>query len=769
MSATRLRGERVRAYGEAILRWRLAVIALTVVAVLVCGFGLRYITFNPDSRVYFGPDDPGRQALDQLENTYSRATSLLFALAPHDGDVFTPDALKAVATLTERAWQIPYSSRVNSLTNYQHSWAEGDELFVEDLVGDVSSLDAAELERIRWTALAQPELVDLMISPDARVTAVNVDIIKPGQDHDEVTTTAAYARALADEIRAAHPDIDVYLTGGVMADVTFAEAAQRDMATLVPASAGLIAVALAIGLGSVLSALVTLVIVLISVAIALGVAGWAGMELNSATVGAPIVIMTLSIANCVHIIASVRRHVDDEGGRPAAILESLRVNASPITMCSLTTVVGFLTLNFSESPPLREFGNVVALGMVVEYLLAITFLPALLAYVPVGRPGRVFDLAAAMRRFADFVITHRRLLLMANFVTVIVFAGGLTRLYVDDDFVRYFDERFAFRTDSDFVQRNLVGLNALNFSLSSGSDQGIADPAYLTKLDAFAEWYRGQPNVKHVTSLSDTLKRLNMNMHGDDPSEYRLPDSRELAAQYLLFYEMSLPFGQDLNNRIDVARKATRVSVFLDEASSAEVREIAAAGEAWLAQNAPEIASPATGLSIVYANMSTRNIRSMLFGTVLELIVISGLMLIVLRSVRIGLISLAPNVVPALMAIGLWGYLGGEVNLAVSVVYAMTLGIIVDDTIHLLSHYLRARREQGMEAEAAVHHAVSSVGVPVIITSVALVIGFGVMALSGFAVSSLMGLLCALTIGFALGTELLFLGPILLAFERRRA
>jgi predicted RND superfamily exporter protein len=350
-----------------------------------------------------------------------------------------------------------------------------------------------------------------------------------------------------------------------------------------------------------------------------------------------------------------------------------------------------------------------------------------------------------------------------------VFAGGLARLYVDDDFVRYFDESFDFRKDSDFVQRNLVGLNALNFSLSSGSDQGIADPAYLGKLDAFAEWYRSQPKVRHVTALTDTLKRLNMNMHGDDPREYRLPDSRELAAQYLLFYEMSLPFGQDLNNRIDVARKATRMSVFLDEASSREVRALAAAGEAWLAKNAPEIASPATGLSIVYANMSTRNIHGMLFGTVLELVVISGLMLIVLRSVRIGLISLAPNVVPALMAIGLWGYVAGEVNLAVSVVYAMTLGIIVDDTIHLLSHYLRARREQGMDAEAAVHRAVSSVGVPVIITSVALVIGFGAMALSGFAVSSLMGLLCALTIGFALGTELLFLGPVLLALDKRRA
>lgn len=766
MARTAMERSRSSAYGEAVLRWRWLVIGLTVLVVIACGLGLRGLTFNADSRLFFGPDDPGRQALDEMENTFTRASSLLFVLAPADGDVFTAETLAAVDALTERAWQLPFASRVNSLTNFQHSYARGDELIVEDLVPEPAALDRTAIAEARGIALAHDELVDLLVSRSGHVTAVSVEILKPGKARDEVETVVNAARALLSELRDDYPEIDFYLTGGVMADITFAEAAKRDVTTLLPVVVLLVALMLAIGLASIVGSLVTLLVVILAVVAALGLAGWAGLVLNAATAGTPIVIMTLSVADCVHIIATMRQREGRSGDRRAAIVESLRVNAAPVAITSLTTAIGFLTLNFSESPPLRDFGNVVALGVVVAYLLSISFLPAFLALLPAGRAPRL-DLAKQMARLATHVIAWRRALLLLGPMVLLALVLGLPRLVIDDDIVRYFDESFAFRSDTDFVQDNLMGLNAIQFALPAGEDNAIADPGYLAAIDRFAEWYESQEGVAHVDVLSDTLKRLNMNMHGDDPDFYRLPESRELAAQYLLLYELSLPFGQDLNNRIDIARSATRMTVHLDEVTSAEVRDLAARGEAWLAANAPEIAAPATGLSLLYANMSARNVKSMLWGTGTALVLISGVLLLVLRSVPLGIVSLVPNLVPALMAFGLWGYLDGEVNLAVSVVGAMTLGIVVDDTVHLLSRYLRGRREQGLEPIEAARYTITAVGTPVIVTSVALIIGFGALAFSGFAVSSLMGYLAAITILLALVADLLFLPPLLILLGRR--
>lgn len=762
-------GGRTRAYGEAVLRWRWPVIVLTLLVALASGYGVRFLSFDPDSRQFFGPDDPGRRALDHLEDTYTRAGSVLFVLAPKNGDVFTRETLAVIEDLTERAWRTPYSSRVESLTDYQHSYAEGDDLVVEDLVESAEDLSDAELARVRRIALSRPELVDRMVSPDGDVTAVAVEVINPGEARGEVTEVAAFARGLADELRREHPEVDVYLTGSVLVDITFAEAAQRDLATLVPLMAALIVATLAIGLGTAYGTLATVLVVALSVITALGLAGWAGVVLNGVTAGTPVAIMTLAVADCVHILSTLRQRYRPGADKVAAIAESLRVNASPIAITGLTTVTGFMILNFGEAPPLREFGTIVAFGVLAACVYSVTFFPAMLAVLPLDTRARsaLPAAAAVMNRLADFVIARRRWLLAAGPVVVLVLVAGITRLTLDDDFVRAFDESFEFRTDTDFTQKNLTGLNALEFSVPAGEEYGVVRPDYLAKLDAFAEWFRQQDGVKHVTVLTDTLKRLNQNMHGDDPAFYRLPESRELAAQYLLLYEMSLPFGHDLNNRIDVAKSATRVTVRLDEVSSAEVRELAARGEAWLRDHAPEMAAPATGLSVIYAYMTERNIRSMLRGNFVGLLLISGCLLLVLRSVRIGLISLAPNLVPAAMAFGLWGYLVGEVNLAVSVVGAMTLGIVVDDTVHILTHYLQGRREHGMDAVAAVRYSLANVGVPVVVTTVALCVGFGVLAMSGFAVASRMGVLSAITIVLALVADLLFLPPLLMRLERQ--
>jgi predicted RND superfamily exporter protein len=266
------------------------------------------------------------------------------------------------------------------------------------------------------------------------------------------------------------------------------------------------------------------------------------------------------------------------------------------------------------------------------------------------------------------------------------------------------------------------------------------------------------------------MKHLNMNMHGDRPGAYRLPESRDLAAQYLLLYEMSLPFGLDLNNQINVDKSSSRLIATVGDVSTKKFLALADRAEQWLRANAPqEMIARATGPAVMFAHITERNIKSMIVGTGLAFLLISGVLVLTLKSWRLGLMSLVPNVVPAAMAFGAWGLVVGEVGFAVSVVAAMTMGIVVDDTVHFLSKYLRAVRERGLAAADAVRYAFNSVGRALWATSLVLVAGFLILSQSAFKQNSDMGLLAAATIVFALVADFLLLPALLLVIDRRRS
>jgi predicted RND superfamily exporter protein len=259
-------------------------------------------------------------------------------------------------------------------------------------------------------------------------------------------------------------------------------------------------------------------------------------------------------------------------------------------------------------------------------------------------------------------------------------------------------------------------------------------------------------------------------MHGDDPAYYRLPEQRELAAQYLLLYEMSLPYGLDLNNQINIDKSATRVAITAKTLSSNEVLALEDRAQQWLKVNGlPSMQVPGASTTIMFANIGYRNIRGMLFGATMALVLISIILIVALRSVKFGLISLIPNLAPTAMAFGLWGLLVGEVGMGLSVVVGLTIGIVVDDTIHYLSKYLRARREKGLSPQEAVRYAFRSVGLALWVTSVVLIAGFLILSLSHFYPNSSMGIMTAVTIAFALMADFLFLPPLLMKLEDKQA
>lgn len=759
-------------YAHFIHRFRYLIVLAAFLLMGAGGYGAGILFGNVDNdyRTFFQEDNPELVAFDFIQETYTKADNAVIVIAPKEGTVFNNKVLEAVEWATEQAWQLPYSARVDSLSNYQHTESQGDELIVANLYEDAASLSEQDLQRVADISLKEPLLLRRLIAPDGKATGLNITFnIDDDADQTVVFVEIAEAiYALREQLREKYDGIDIYLTGIVMMNQAFAVAGATDAATLMPIMYLVVLVILALMLRTTVPVIGTMFTIFMSIAIAYGFAGYAGFKMTTPLFSIMNIVLTLAVADSVHLLMTFVQGMRNGLDKFTAMKESLRINSWPIFLTSATTAIGFLTLNFSETPPFRDLGNISAVGVMTAWFLSMTFLPAFVFSLPVWVKEQEQKSSTFMSQFAEFVIARRSVILVVFIPISLVLLFFVTKNDLNDDFVQYFDERVEFRTDTDKAYEKLTGINNIQYSLPAEGSNGIASPEYLATLERFVEWHRQQPSVMNVNTINDVLKRLNKNMHSDDESWFKIPDNKELAAQYLLLYEMSLPYGLDLNDQIDVDKSSTRVIITTKNMSNNEILALAEEGKQWLKDNAPEYMH-AVGASptIMFANVGKRNINTMLYGTALALLLISLILIFALKSLKIGVLSLIPNLLPIGLAFGVWGVLVGEVGLAASVVAAICMGIVVDDTVHFLSKYLRARREKGLSAEDSVRYAFSTVGIALWVTSLVLVLGFLVLAYSTFAINSQLGQLTFLTISLALITDFFLLPPLLILFDKK--
>ncbi len=756
-------------YSDFILRWRYLIVVVSLLVVFAFAAGGKNLVFTNDYRYFFSEDNPQLLEFETLQNTYTKNDNVYIMLEPVSGNVFEKEFLAALKELTEESWQIPYSIRVDSITNFQHTYAEVDDLVVIDLVDDEQNLTAQDLEYIKDVALNEPLLVGRLVSPSASAVGVNITIELPGKNETtEGPEVVAKVREIVKNFEANHPDIDTYTTGIVMMNNAFPEASINDMKNLIPVAFLAVIIGLLFFTGSITGTFSTVLVIIFSIMMGMGAAGWLGYKLTPPSASAPTMILTLAVADCVHFFTTFLNAMRKGMNKFSAIQESLRVNFHPIFLTSLTTVVGFLSLNFSDVPPFRDLGNITAMGVTFAFLLSVFFLPALTAILPFNVAQKTDRKTYVMENLAEFVIGNRRALLVGMGLVIVTLIALIPRNEINDKFVNYFDESIEFRRHTDYVAEKITGLYTLTVSLESGSSGGISEPEFLETTGQFTNWLREQPEIMHVNTISDTFKRLNKNMNEDKENFYSLPDSRDLAAQYLLLYELSLPYGLDLNDQINVDKSSIRITTAVQTLSTTEMLVFEQRVRDWLAQNASVYSTVVSSPAIMFTHLAMRNIGSMITGTLAALAIISLILIFALRSLKLGIISLIPNLTPVGVAFGIWAVFVSEVGLALSVVGGMTLGIVVDDTVHFMSKYLRAKRENNANAIDAVRYAFSNVGAALVITTFVLAAGFLVLSVSAFELNSGMGLLTALTIVIALIIDFLFLPPLLIALEEGR-
>ncbi|MEO1656183.1 MAG: MMPL family transporter [Pseudomonadota bacterium] len=742
-------------------RPRLALVLCTLFF-LIAASGLPKLSINGDSKAFFADDNINLVQFEALEAEYALTQGIGLALHAEEGDLFTEERLAIIRELTEEAWKLPYARRVSSITNAPRISSDGDELVIEDMMDD----PAMAADMVRTRVMEDELLVDRLISPDGKTTIIVIIAEGIGEVSERADIVATAVRELAANAQLEEAGLVPWYGGRLAIIDALSKAGKRDLATLLPVTVLVIGVLTFILLRSALFAVVLVVTPLLSALATLGLAGHFGIEIMALTANTPSVILMLGVAGFSHLVMSIQDEQLAGYGPNEAVKLALRSNAAPIALTFVTTALGFLMLNFADAPPVNVLGSLVALGGVICLVLGFLGIPALVRLLrPQPSVPRAFLTSVSARASAFVTGDTGRAALGVGSVAVLIASGSL--LLKPDDFIpHFFDGSYEFRQHLDRLEDELPAFGVVEFDLSHHGSGAITDPTFVAELEAFERYLETLPNVTHVYSIAETFRRLHTHLNADDPrAAGGLPQDGDALAQYLLLYEMSLPFGQDLTDRVSMDKSGTRVSAVVRDASNANLNVIKRAADAWLAgERSGNIDGHATGLSPMYAQLTLINVRSMIGGTAAALVLISIILILAFRSLSYGIVSLLPNLLPGAVAFGLWGYIVGDVGIASSIVGAVTLGIIVDDTIHMIWRYQEGRR-LGQPPKQATRSMFDHAGRPILVSSIVLTLGYLVMASSGFYITATLGQLSALIILSALIFDWFLLAPLLILLD----
>lgn len=758
----------VTAYANWLVTHPKTVLLGSLVLAMMFMSGLSQLTFRSDNRVFFANDNPDLIKLEQFEQLYGRDDNLIFVIKAMQGDLFTPERLDAINDITDSAWSLPDVKRVDSVTNFQRVRAVEDNIEIDHLARSGDVLTETQAQQLKTDAALEPLLTDRLLSTDGSLGLVVVQFrFQAETASDQSGAAMSEGQALLEQLRSRYPDLEIGLSGSVALDNAFVEASTFDSSVLLPMMVTALLLLIAFSLRSATGALATFLVITLSTVCALGLSALLGVPLSSPSVIAPNIILTLATCDCIHLCAAMMRFRRNGYDNKGAVKQALLECWWPVTLTTLTTAVGFLTLVFSAVPPFAHLGIIVAVGSLMAWLFSVSFFPALFCVLPwranaASPPAERFSLGVAR------IVSRRPILFVATIFVATTLLGALAFTNVlDDRYVRYFDQSYSFRVATDRMNEDLGGFYILEFSLDSGEAGGISSPQYLEEVDAFAHWLRAQPGVTHVHGLPDIMKTINRAMQGGADSEFHLPENRDLAAQYLALYEMSLPFGTDLRNQLTADKRFARLSVSLNDISTGEMTDLQARAESWADRNTHLIAASAkaTGTSLLFAHIGNRNIQEMLRGMAIGVVVVWLIFILAFRSLTLSLVGTLANFAPCLATLGIWALINGEVGMAVATVASVTFGVVVDATIHLLISYARLQQEEQLNSKEAVQGMFRTVGPGLITMTLSLATGFTCLAFSGFQINAWMGMMAALTIFVALLFDLLFMPALLLVLK----
>lgn len=710
-------------------------------------------------RGFFWDHDPHMLAFDAFERRFGNDDAVVIAVHSPSG-VFDMDTATLLQELTARMWKVPEIIRVDSLANYNWVHAEGDDIQVEPLFPETLTPEIlAHRERV---ALSHEILPKYLVSTDAKVAMV-VARVKPGLDRppNSPLITEETRRAVAELARTDH---EIHVTGGPPITYAFQEVAVHDLSRLLPIAIATAAIFLLVVLRSVAGVLLPIGLLLVTVAATFGFAGWAKIPLTTMSTAIPSIMIAACVADGVHVLMTFYQELKRGRPRRDAARRSLELNFLPTFLTSLTTAMGLASFASANLKPVAGLGFMAAYGAMLAWVLTLLVLGGLITLLPL-RAGRVTGEAGTLdqrlaARWTAFLARRRvPIIVVGTAITLGAFALAMTNDVNSDPF-KYFRRSVPVRDANEFVERTVGGSRGFELVIEAGAEDGIKDPAFLRKVEALQRWIEAMPQVTRAVSIVDVLKQLNRSLNGDQQEFYRLPDDRAAVAQQLFLYTMSLPQGMDINDRVTIKNDALRMTVLNTIATSREAMAAVSRMETHARSLGLEV--HATGKYSLYQRTNGYVVEAFLTSFFAALLGIAAVMMIFLRSIKLGLLSMLPNVVPVVIGGAFLKIIGQPLDIGTVLVGAVCLGIAVDDTVHVLANYRRLRT-QGFGRNESMQTSLAHVGRALIATTAILVVSFGSFVLADFTPNLYFGLLTAVVLGVALLCDLTMTCAILVA------
>ena len=697
------------------------------------------IKYSSDNRVFFADDHPEVIRLENMEMKYAHSNQILVALHVKEDTFEKQEHLRQALMLHDALWRVPHVTRVDSIVNYKRLLGSDDALTSENFITAHGLAEQHPSASELRSTLEDPIVANRLVAKNLATLGFIITVALPEKegDQDPVTQVVGDLKRIVSKIVPPSSAYEAHLSGVVPLMAAFGEAALSDMVLLIPIALIVSSLVVVLLLRSIRYAIGLLCAAGVSALSTIGLWVSLGHAFNTATAVAPIIVMTLCIAAGLHVVIAIR--ATPATNRKQRVLGGLESTLSPSALALLTTMVSFLAFSGAEAPPLQQMGYIVCTGLVFAYAAIYSLMPIImLCFHLKPQDGDSRLMARALTR-------HQGKLAVASLGVFLVGLPGLSQLNLDDDFTQYFDHSFEYRRAADFTQRHLTGQTELHIDLPHPHGREVSEPNYRRAVEEYVEWLRAQAHVSSVVSYLDPLLRVARTFPERDGE---IPEDQYAFAEYLLLYEMSLDQGESLSDFIAIDRSSTRVVFLVSGLSSQGIQELIRRGQAFLSSQNFFTDTSLFGLSVLFANLSNSNIKSMLASTAISICIIALVVGITMRATSYGAACLMLGLVPLITGFGIWGWLQGDLGLPGAVIVGLTIGVLIDDCIHFIHRYRFARRSACHIQ--AVEFAYHTAGAAVLITTVALILGFGMLCFSGFLINAQLGLFSCIVFGLAL-------------------
>ena len=752
-----------RSLVRAILRHRIAVLAATAVVSVVAALYASRVGLESSIEIWFLEDDPTLVSYREFLDRFGADEFAVVGVFARD--VFAPEVVKAVERVSEAARDVPWAYRVTSLTTVKVFDAVDGGVEVVPLVPEVPETES-QGEALRRRARSTSWVMGNLVSTDGTATGVFVELDPDGNTFTGKTEMVEALREIARRVE--RPGIETRISGSPVFDEAFFRYQNRDMALFAPVAFVLVVAIVTFVFRRVTAVVIPISVVLLASLWTHGVMGALGIDVNIITTMLVALILAIGVADTIHVLAEYDRQLTLGRTRRDAVEESLTNLIEPCFFTSATTAVGLLSLVASDLQPIAEFGWLAALGVGFAFLLSITFVPTLLtvtrppdpAFVERQRTGPMSRLLDRLGR-PDRARSHA--VLLASGLLVVFSAFAIARIDVGANPVGYFKKNDPVRRDMAVIDERLGGGTSVEL-LVHAPGQGLLEPTKLRRLGALQDWIENLGPFGRTLSILDALEEMNRAMHGGDPAEAVLPGSRNLTAQYYLLMEGEEDFDAFLQDAYSTGRITARAEL----SRAGEATALMPAVEEKLAREfaGEELRVEATGFIKLMVEMEEYILDSQIRSFGVAFLLITMMMMGLLRSWRLGLFSMIPNVAPIAFGLAFMGIAGIPLDPGTAMIASIALGLVVDDSVHFL-HRLRTHLAAGASLEAAIHSTVTGTGRPIITTSVVLAAGYSVLGLGSFNPNVHFGVVTAVVIVLALLCDLVMLPAALLVIRPR--